>query len=117
MEILKGVVKKSIFIIVPAIVLAGYFIEPRQVPLGIFMGWLLGIINFRQLTRNIEGVFGSQKATFKLVFLSLTRLMALFAAIAALLYYRVVNPFGLLFGFSVVFMLVLVEGAKAGKME
>ena len=79
------------------------------------MGWLFGILNLRQLTRNIEGLFGTQRATFKLVFLSMTRLLVLCSAIFLLIYYRVVNVFGLLIGFTVVFILILVEGAKVGK--
>jgi hypothetical protein len=115
MEILKNVFKKSLFVILPAIVLSAFLIEPRKIPLGILMGWLLGIFNLRQLTRNIEGLIGSEKATVKLVFLSMTRLLVLFAAIFLLVYYRVVNVFGLLFGFTVVFVLILIEGARVGK--
>jgi hypothetical protein len=117
MEILKRVVKKSIFIILPAAVISAFLIEPRKLPLGILMGWLFGIFNLRQLTRNIEGLVGSEKATLKLVFLSMTRLLVLFAAIFILIYYRIVNIFGLLFGFTVVFVLILVEGAKVGKSQ
>jgi hypothetical protein len=117
MEILKRVVKKSIFIILPAAVISAFLIEPRKLPLGILMGWLFGIFNLRQLTRNIEGLVGSEKATLKLVFLSMTRLLVLFAAIFILIYYRIVNIFGLLFGFTVVFVFILVEGAKVGRSQ
>ncbi len=117
MEILKRVIKKSIFIILPAILMAGYFIEPQKAPLGIFMGWLFGVFNMRQLSRNVEGIIGSEKATFKLLFMSLARLLILFAAIFALIYYRVVNVFGLLFGFTVVFVLIMIEGAKVSRSQ
>lgn len=115
MEILKGVFKKSIYIIVPAVILTAFIVDPRKFPLGILMGWLFGLLNLRQLSRNIEGLVGTQKMTLKLVFLSMTRLLFLCTAIFALIYYRVVNVFGLLIGFTVVFVLILVEGAKVGK--
>ena len=117
MDILKGVFKKSIFIILPAMLLTGYFIEPRKVPLGIFMGALLGIINLRQLTRNVEGFFGSRGATAKLILTGMFRLIFLGAAISALIYYKVVNVFGLLFGFTVVFILIMIEGFKVSKTQ
>ncbi|HBH61522.1 MAG TPA: hypothetical protein DDX85_07250 [Nitrospiraceae bacterium] len=117
MEILKRVLRKSIWIILPAALLSAFIIEPRKFPLGIIMGWLFGVLNLRQLSRNIEGLVGTEKATFKLVFLSMTRLLVLFAAIFVLIYYRVVNVFGLLIGFTVVFVLILVEGAKVGKSQ
>ena len=117
MEIFKGVIKKAVFIILPSMLLAGYFIEPRKVPLGIFMGALLGIVNLRQLSRNVEGFFGSQSATAKLLFTGMLRLLFLGAAIVALIYYKVVNIFGLLFGFTVVFVLIMVEGFKVSKTQ
>lgn len=117
MEILKRVVRKSIFIVLPAAILSAIFFEPPKLPLGILMGWLFGILNLRQLTRNIEGLVGTEKATLKLVILSMTRLIALFAAIFLLIYYKVVNVFGLLFGFTVVFVLILIEGVKVGKSQ
>jgi ABC-type multidrug transport system permease subunit len=117
MEILKGVLKKSIFIILPAMLLGGYFFDPRKVPIGIFMGWLLGIINLRQLSRNVEGFFGSQSGTAKLLITGMLRLLFLAAAIFALIYYKVVNILGLLFGFSVVFFLTMVEGYRVGKSQ
>lgn len=117
MEILKRVIKKGIFIILPAALLSAFFIEPRKLPLGILMGGLFGILNLRQLTRNIEGLVGTEKATLKLVVLSMTRLFVLFTAIFLLVYYGIVNVLGLLFGFTVIFILILVEGAKVGNSQ
>jgi hypothetical protein len=113
-EILKRVIKKSIFIILPAAIIS-FFYESPKLPIGIILGWLFGIFNLRTLTRNVEGLIGSEKATVKLVFLSMTRLLILFVAIFVLVYYKIVNIFGLLFGFTVVFVLILIEGVKVGK--
>jgi hypothetical protein len=117
MEILKRVIVKSLIIILPATALSYFFIEPQKVPLGILLGGLFGLFNLRQLTRNVTGLVGSERATFKLVFLSMTRLLILFAAIFFLVYYRIVNVFGLLFGFTVVFVLILIEGARVSKTQ
>lgn len=116
MEILKGVVKKSILIILPLVAVSA-LIEWKRLPLGIMMGWLLGIINLRALSRNVKGFLGSEKATAKIVFLSMTRLLALFSAIAILVYYRIINIFGLLIGFTVVFVFTLIEGLRAEGQE
>ena len=117
MEIFKRVILKTIIIILPAAILSYIYIEPQKVPLGILMGGLFGLFNLRQLSRNVAGLVGAEKATFKLVFLSMTRLFVLFAAIFLLLYYQVVNAFGLLFGFTVVFALILIEGARVSKSQ
>jgi hypothetical protein len=114
MEILKGVIKKSIFIMVP--MMAGsVFIEPRRLPLGIMTGWLIGIVNLRALSRNVMALLGTERATAKLVFMNMTRLLALFSAIAILVYYRIINIFGFLIGFTIVLLFVLIEGLKTGR--
>lgn len=117
MEIFKRVIKRSIFIALPAMVLSAFFIEPRKFPLGIAIGWLFGILNLRALTKNVQGLVGAEKATARLVIMNLSRLIGMFAGIILLVYYRVINVFGLLIGFTIVFTFILVEGAKLGKSE
>jgi len=116
MEILKGVIKKSIFVILP-LMAGSVFIEPKRLPLGIMMGWLLGIVNLRALSRNVRAFLGTEKATAKIVLMSMTRLFALFSAIAILVYYRIINVFGFLIGFTMVLLFILIEGIRAGKEE
>ena len=111
MEILNRVVKKSLFIGLPAVAVSLFF-ELERVPLGIAAGWFLGILNLRNLSKNVEGLIGSHKATARIVFLSITRLFVLFAAIILLMYFKVVNIFGLLIGFTIVYALILYEGLR-----
>ena len=65
----------------------------------------------------MEGFFGSKGAIAKLLFTGMLRLLFLGAAIVALIYYEVVNIFGLLFGFTVIFVLIMVEGFRVAKSE
>jgi hypothetical protein len=114
MDIFKGVFKKSVFIILPAVAVSA-FLEWKRVPQGIFIGWLFGILNLRMMTKNVKGLIGSEQATAKIVVLSIIRLAVLLTAMGFLLYYKTINIFGLVFGFTVVFALILIEGMKAGK--
>ena len=114
MEILNGVIKKSLVIILPAAIIAAFF-EWKKLPLGIIAGAGFGILNLRGLVRNVEGFIGSEGLTAKILFLGMTRLFFLFAAMFVLVWLKVINIFGMLFGFTVVFILILVEGLKAGK--
>jgi hypothetical protein len=114
MEILNGVIKKSLIIIVPAAI-ATAFLEWEKFPLGILAGAGFGILNLRGLVRSVHGFIGAEGLTFKIIFMSMTRLFLLFAAISILLWLKIVNVFGLLSGFTVVFVLVLLEGLKTAK--
>ena len=60
-------------------------------------------------------MIGSGTMTLRLIVLSMIRLAALFTVIIMLLYYRVVNPFGLLAGFTVIFVLILIEGLRSAR--
>ena len=113
MEIFRGVLKKSIFIILPAAVISAFF-EWKRVPHGILAGWLFGILNLRALTKNVQAFIGSEKATSAIVVLSIIRLFVLLTVMALLIYYKIINIFGLIFGFTVVFILILIEGMRAG---
>ena len=103
--------------IVPPLIMASFFIETRRLPLGIFLGWLFGIVNLRALTKNVQGLLGPENATVKIVILNIMRLLALSVAIFMLVYYRIVNVIGLFIGFTVVYTLILFEGWKAGKSK
>lgn len=113
MEIFRGVFKKSIFIILPAVAVSVY-LDWKRVPEGIIIGWLSGILNLRLMTKNVKGLIGSEKARAWILILSATRLILLLTAMGFLIYYKAVNIFGLIFGFTVVFALILIEGMRAG---
>lgn len=114
MEILSRVIKKSLIIILPATGISLVF-GWEKVPLGILAGWFFGVLNFRALSRNVTGLLASEKAVTLIVLKSMTRILTLFAAVAFLLYIKVINAFGLLFGFTVVFALILLEGLREGR--
>lgn len=114
MEILKRVIQKSLIIILPAAIISGFF-EWKKLPLSIIIGGLLGILNLRGLVRNVEGFTGSKKPIAKIIFLSMTRLLILFTAIFILMWFKIINVLGLLFGFTVIFVLILIEGMKVSK--
>lgn len=113
MEILKRVVNKSLIIILPAAAASAFF-EWKKLPASIIIGGVFGILNLRALVRNVEGLTGSGKATSRLIILSITRLLMLFIAIFILIWLKVINIIGMLFGFTVVFVLILFEGMKVG---
>ncbi len=115
-ELLRRVIQKSIFIIIPAAALASFF-EWKKLPLGILTGGLLGILNLRGLVRSVEGLIGSAVSTAKIVLLSMTRLLLLFLAIFVLIKFNLINILGLLSGFTIVFILILIEGVKMSKSQ
>ena len=114
MEILKRVAFKTILIVVPCAAISAFY-EWKKLPLGIIAGGLFGILNLRGLVRSVEGFINSNMLSTKLILMSFTRLFILFSAIFILLWFKIINVFGLLFGFTVVFVLILVEGMKVAK--
>lgn len=114
MNLVKRTFKQSVIILLPLSILSA-FIEWKKLPLSILIGGILGLVNLRSLARGVEGLIGTYRPTGKLVIFSLLRLTILACILTILLFYRLVNPFGLLIGFTVVFISILKEGLRCAR--
>ena len=94
---------------------ASAFIEGIKLPLGILVGGALGLLNIRALAWGVRGLLGTQKPTARMLFFSQFRLIMLFFVLAALAYLKLVNIFGILAGFTVVFGMVIIVGLRHAK--
>ncbi len=98
-------------ILIPAAI-ASAFIEWWRLPAGVLVGGLLALINFSGLVRGARGLLGAGKGMGKMIFLSQFRLVLLFMVLALIIYLKPVNIFGILAGFTIVFVVVLIEGYR-----
>ena len=116
MDLIKKIHKNSILTLIPVVLLSA-FIEWRKLPLSILTGGLIGLVNIRAISWGVNMLLGSKKADIKMIFFSQFRLLILTLVIAALVYMKLVNIFGILAGFTVVFILLVIEGLKHSKKE
>jgi len=114
MELIRRIFKKSIIILVPLAVLSAV-IEWKKLPVSILAGGVLGFANIRGLAWGVEGLFGADKETSKMIFFSMFRLIMLFLILLTLVYLKLVNIFGILIGFTVIFVLLIIEGHSFSK--
>lgn len=111
----KGVEKKS-FYILPAAIVAGYFLGKIPAAAGVLAGGIIGILNFRWLLGTIDGILSGSSTKVKgtnalLHFLRLGLVIALFSGLVYLHYLKLVNIFAALAGFTVVLVIFTVEAA------
>lgn len=129
-KMIKKIFKQTAVVIVPLTVvclLVNWEIEalkflrpfgnPRFIPWSIIIGAVLGIANLRAMMWGLESMLGTQQASAKLVFLSLFRLLILFAVIIILAALRLINFLGLLVGMTVVFAFLIKEGLKMAQKK
>ena len=114
MELIKRIYKKS-FPVLILLALLSAFLEWKKLPLSIIVGGVLCLANIRGLAWGVSGLLGTEKATGRMIFFSMFRLFLLFAILSLLVYLRLVNVFGVLAGFTVIFALLLIEGLKYAK--
>jgi hypothetical protein len=114
MDLIKKIARKSVIVLVPVALLSA-FIEWRKLPFSIIVGGILGLANIKGLAWGVEGLFGSNKSTGKMLFFSMFRLFMLFLILSILVYLKLVNIFGILIGFTVIFALMIIEGYKFSK--
>lgn len=116
MNLIKKVNKQTIIVILPLSVLSA-FIEWKKLPLSILLGGLIGLANLRGLAKGV----GSLVATYqqapkgRLVLGSFTRLFMLACVLGLLFYFELINPFGILIGFTVFFIIFVKESLKAAR--
>ena len=114
MDLVRNIQKSSLMVIFPLAALSA-FIEWKKLPLGIIIGGALGLVNLRGLAWGVRGLLGVEKAGARMLFFSQFRIIMLFLVLAALVYIKLVNIFGILAGFTVVFSMIIIEGLKYAK--
>ena len=130
MGIGKRIVKKSALVILPLTLLSfavnweaenlrflRIFGNPVFVPVSIVIGGLLGLANINGLIWSLERLLGSSRASAKLVFVSMFRLIILFAVIIALTALKLINFLGLLTGMLVVFLVLIREAVHQAERQ
>jgi hypothetical protein len=116
MDLVRNVFKKATPLL---LALAGLslFIDSQKLPAGILAGGILALLNIKALSWGVQGLLGAERAAAKMVFFSQLRLFLLFLILAALIYLKLVNVFGLLIGFTVVFALLMIEGYRLSRKK
>lgn len=111
MDLIQKIHRTSLVLLVTLAVIAA-FIEWKRLPLSILVGGLLGLLNLKAIAWGVQGLLGSPKAGTKMLFFSQFRLVMLFLLLAVLAYLKLVNMFGVLAGFTIVFTTIIIEGLR-----
>lgn len=114
MDLIRKIHRNSLILLFP-LAAASALIEWKKLPLSILIGGTLGLLNIKALAWGVQGLLGTYKSTAKMLFFSQFRLVILFLILTLLVYLKLVNIFGILAGFTVVFSMVIIEGLKYSK--
>lgn len=116
MPMMKRIYRKSAIILVPMAAVSVFY-DWKRMLLSVAVGGMLALVNLRALARSVKGLLGSGKAAAKMMALSFIRLIMLFVILFLLFKYGRVNPIGVLIGFTLIFSIILVEGAREAKTQ
>jgi hypothetical protein len=111
MDLIRRINKKAVVALIVCAALSA-FVEWKKLPVSIIIGGILGLANIKGLSWSVEGLMGTYRATGKMIFFSIFRLVILCVIISLLVYLKLVNIFGILIGFTVIFTLLITEGLK-----
>lgn len=113
---IRNVYRKAAVILIALSGLAVFF-DSRRLIVSTVIGALLALINLRGLSRSIKGLLGSNRAAGKIIFSSYVRLFVLAVILFILFKKSLVNPIGILTGFTIILVLILVEGWRETKTQ
>jgi hypothetical protein len=111
MNLTRDIARNAAFILIPAAIISA-FLPWQDLPFSILVGGLLAILNIKALAWSIKGILGTSHAKAKMLFFAQFRFVIFILIITALAYLKLVTIPGLIAGFSIVFVQVLITGLK-----
>ncbi|MEW5745349.1 MAG: hypothetical protein AB1805_07940 [Nitrospirota bacterium] len=114
--IIKRVNVQSALVLIPLALLS--LLTPwggRRFALGVLVGGLVAASNLKGLAWSVTALIGVERPQGKIVFLSIFRLLVVFAFLLVLAALKAIDLFGLLLGLTVVFIIILKEGLVAAR--
>lgn len=115
MDLIKKIATNSAITLIPAAVISAA-LPWENLPFSILIGGLLGVLNIKALSWSVEGILGTPHMNAKMLFFSQFRFVILLIVLIGLFYLRLVNIAGIVIGFTLVFLQVLIVGYReAGK--
>ena len=87
----------------------------RKMPHSVLIGGLLGLANLKGLAWGLKDFATLHRPSGKLIFWSMLRFFVLAFILIILAILKLINFFGILIGFTVVFALILKEGLRIAK--
>lgn len=113
---IRRINNQSAIIIIPLALLSLFFtVRDWRFALGIIIGALVAVSNLKGLIWSVTALLGMERSSGKIVFLSIFRLLIVFAILLVLAGLKLINLFGLLIGLTVVFVIILKEGLTAAQ--
>lgn len=113
---IQRIYKQSILILIPLSLISIFFTSwDWRFSMSILIGGLIGIINLRGIAWSVRSLLGTEKAQTKMMVLSMFRLLVIFSILIILAILKVIKAYGLLIGFTVVFIIIVKEGLIAAK--
>jgi len=113
---IRSIARNSAFILIPAAAISAFLSWP-DMPIGILSGGLLGILNIKALAWSVEGTLGTSQAGPKTLFFSQFRFVIIAITVFLLAYLRLASLAGILAGFTVVFIQVLITGFRHSRKK
>jgi len=112
-DLIKRINKLGMVILVAAALLSAAY-EWKKLPFSILVGGMLGLFNLKGLAWGLRD-FAMYRASGKVVFLSIFRFFTLAFILIVLAVLKLINLIGILIGFTIVFVLVMVEGIRTAR--
>ncbi|HCZ11719.1 MAG TPA: hypothetical protein DHV16_05590 [Nitrospiraceae bacterium] len=112
----KRIYKQSVVALTAAAVISIFFTEWRF-SLSVLIGGLVGIGNLKGIVWSVTALLGAGQARAKMMILGMFRLLVISSVLIILAIFGIIKAYGLLAGFTIVFIIMVKEGLLAAKRE
>lgn len=84
---------------------------------SIMLSGALAIFNFRGIVWGVKSLVGTEKSQAKMMVLTMFRMLIMFSVLLILFILKLVNLYGILIGFTIVFVIIVKEGLIASRKK
>ncbi|MBF0343435.1 MAG: hypothetical protein HQL06_04305 [Nitrospirae bacterium] len=99
----------AVLLLVIAVCISLYLNWNRQI-VSVGIGWLMGFLNYSVMRWSTKRLIMQQQAKLIMIFLNMLRMGFVFVSVIILLFLKVVTISGLLAGFALINILIIIDG-------
>lgn len=115
---IKRTAKQSVLVVIPAALIALLYTSGEWRPaLSILIGGAISLASFRVIVWGVRKFIGRQMAQPIIMGLSVIKILVIFVILVLLSLFRVIEPIGIVIGFTLVLVIITKEGFLFARRE
>jgi len=117
MDLMLSRIYRQSWILLAVAAVAALIFADMLFAFSVILSGALAIFNFRGIVWGVKSLVGTEKSQAKMMILTMFRMLIMFSVLLILFILKLVNLYGILIGFTIVFVIIVKEGLIASRKK